>query len=158
VRKLFEQRKKDLVRKDGDTFETVVDAIVGHPKLRCLTSNARCAFLLREAILSLCSSHVADSWTVQLDAWAPALLTTVVSGYMADNGIQGLGFGDRRVVAASVFRALEDAASWKPDSGAVVFQPPAFDGLVGRQLAMASALVTWNVELIGAKADEEKVL
>ena len=132
VRMLLEQREIDLFRKDGDTLETVVDTIFGHAKLRGLTTNARCAFLLRQAIFSLCSSHVADSWTVQLDAWAPALVTTVVSGYMADNGIQGLGFDERRVVAASVFRALEDAASWGPDSGAVVFYQPSFGGLLGR--------------------------
>jgi hypothetical protein len=155
VRTLFAQRDIDLVRKDGDTLETVVDAIFGHPKLRGIMSNARCAFLLREAILSLCSSNVADSWAVQLDAWAPALVTTVVHEYMADNRIQGLGVGARRVVAACVFRALEDAASWRPDSGAVVFHPPSFEG---SPLAVARALVTWNVELAGGKFDKEKVL
>jgi hypothetical protein len=158
VRTLFAQRDIDLVRKNDDTLETVVDAIFGHPKLRGITSNARCAFLLREAILTVCSSHVSDSWAVQLDAWAPALVTTVVHEYMADNIIQGLGFGARRVVAACVFRALEDAASWRPDSGAVVFHPPSFEGLVGAPLAVARALVTWNVELAGAKFDKEKVL
>jgi uncharacterized protein YukE len=159
VRELFEQRKKDLVLKDGDTLETVVDAIFGHPKLRGLTSNARSAYFLRQAILSLCSSNVADSWPVQLDVWAPALVATVVHEYIAGNGIQGLEFDERRVVAASVFRALEDAALWKPDSEGLVLHPPSFDGLVSKSLAMARSLVTWNVELISTKPDgRQKVL
>jgi hypothetical protein len=158
VKALFEQRRRDVVLTDGDTLQDVVDAIFGHPKLRGLTTNARSAFLLREAIIAQCSSHVTDSWTVQLDAWAPALVTQVVRGYIEGNGIRDLGFGERRVVAASVFRALEDAASWKPDSGELVFNPPPFEGLDGTLLAVARSLVTWNVELVGAKAGHGKVL
>jgi hypothetical protein len=158
VEELVKQQSRKLVLKAGETVKSVVDAIFKHPKLRGLTTNARSAYCLVRAIASLCSHYVADAWSVQLDAWAPALVTTVVHQYIAGNGLRTLDVDERRVVAASVFRALEDAASWNPEAGAMAFDPPAFERLEGKPLAMAKSLVTWNVERVDAKEDGETIL
>jgi hypothetical protein len=144
---ILKQDSKDLNFVDGETVEDLVDAIFEHPKLQGLTTNARAAAFLANAIKELCSYNVGDVWRIQLDAWAPALITRVVHEYIANNGLQELTLEERRVVAACVFRALEEAVSWR--EGPTAFYPPAFKMLEKKLLTMAKSLVTWNVQLVG---------
>lgn len=141
LNKLFESRQGDLHLNKGEEVPTVVNAIFAHPKLRALTTNARAAHFLVEAVVSLCSIHVQEVWRVQMDAWAPAIVTKVVHGYIAENGIRALSQRQRALVAACVFQALDEAKYGQTDL-------PKFPILPSDELAIATSLLTYNVERV----------
>jgi hypothetical protein len=139
LRDVLAPKRGRLQLKANEDLDTVVEGIVAHPKLRSLTTNARSAYFLVEAIVGLRSTYVRDSWRVQLDALAPALLTKVVHGYISENGIRVLEEPQRRLVAACVFRALREAPKQ-------VASLPNFPLLHGKETAVALSLLTLNVE------------
>jgi hypothetical protein len=142
LEKILDPRAGLLHLKKSENVRTVVDAIVAHPKLRALTTNARSAYFLVEALASLCSVYVQEFWRVQLDAWAPALVTKVVHGYIATNGIREITVEQRVLVAASVFQALDEAEFNTTDL-------PRFSILTKKEKSVAIALLTYNVERKG---------
>jgi Uncharacterized conserved protein (DUF2075) len=148
---LVEKRQGDLHLKAGEAVPTVVNAILAHPKLCALTTNARSAHFLVEAVVSLCSVHVQEDWRVQMEAWAPAIVTKAVHGYIAESSIPHLRRRQRALVAACVFRALDETKLGRTDL-------PQFPLLQIDEEAIATAFLTYHVERDPDRENATKLL
>lgn len=130
---------KNRLLEPDDTLDMVAKAVFSHPKLGSLATNGRSAYFLSKAIANLSLQYRSVVWKRQLDEWAPTLVSSVVEGYIDSNGIQSLLPPQRRLLAASVFHALQETKRGH-------LSPPDFVALKDNEIAIAHSLVQYNLE------------
>ena len=123
----------------------ILDAIFDQPVLEALTTNARAAGYLLEEMLTfnnlLVDDYIAEGELLQrLDDAMPVIFATVVSRYAGMNGLQRLTGIERRRVAATVFRAVEDARNCDK------LEPPKLKGLNAKEKSVAWSLLDHNIQ------------
>jgi hypothetical protein len=117
----------------------IAKAIFAHPTLNGLTTHARAAGFLVDSVVRMSAGmRLPVSWWQRLKDWAPAIIDTVVSRFIAAHAIQSLSAPAQLRVAAWVFGVLDLTTR-----GSVVF--PRFDGLVLKERLVASSLLFQNV-------------
>lgn len=144
---LLEKRASDFKLEVGvETVADVAGAIYSEPVLGGLTTNARSAYFLLNAIAYI-SEYQRTSWTAFLSASAPTLVGEVVHQYLHSNRIKSLEKEHRRRVAAWVLYELSHLKAGSADL-------PAFTGLTaeGERIA-AMSLLHFNVERSGSGND-----
>jgi hypothetical protein len=126
----------------------IIDAILNHPTLAALSTNARAAWFLLEAISKADANELPSlaSWRERLSDWTAPLISTVSANYITTNGIGKIKKDKlRRRLAASVFRTIEICRrSRRPIM-------PVFEGLDDEMDFMASSLIELNVETKAGK-------
>jgi hypothetical protein len=133
-------------KRDKMISEQVVDALLLHPTLKALSTNARSASFLLEAIVNSATGITLPTsesvWISFLSNYAPSLVTRVVDCYVKRNALKDLTTdASRRRVAASVLHAVHVAKTSEPPT------LPDYYGLYNeREIACASALIETNVE------------
>lgn len=140
---LLQKRASDFKLDDGvETVSHVADAIYSESVLGGLTTNARSAFFLLNAIADI-SEYQRTSWRTMLSASAPTLVGEVVNEYLGSNRIKSLEKKHRRRVAAWVLYELSQLKGGSTDL-------PGFVGLTaeGERVA-AMSLLHFNVERSG---------
>lgn len=136
--KILETKSLDLSKEEATT--TVANVIYANPKLRALATNARSAYFLVGAVAHMISHYTQRVWGLNLDAWVPTLVKEVVDAYISSNGIKNINAQQRRRVAASIFRILQEVKRGHATP------PPTFVALEGKEIAVAESLVQYNVE------------
>jgi hypothetical protein len=129
-------------------LEHVVAAICAHSTLRALSTNARCAKILLQAIWDMSVSMAtslpttAAAWRVSLNGLAQDFVSRVVAKYTIANGLEHLMSNrQRRRVAASVLHAVASARA-QP----TVARMPTFGGLFDdSERGIAWSLIENNV-------------
>lgn len=137
------QLKQD--KSETTTTTSVAHAIFANPKLGALATNARAAYFMVKNIAELCSSYYTpSSWRLQLYEWTPTIFAKVIASYMKSNSIKNLQFNQRCLVAASIFRALDEI---KPSEDKI----PTLVGLQGLELTCAESLLEYHLDLVRGK-------
>ena len=133
-------REDSLSLVEGETVDTVANAIFAHPKLCALATNARSAAYLVDSIEELSIGCTRSSWEMQLDEWTPILVTKVVSMYINKNGLRYLNVIQRRRVAAFILRAVHQLKAGDTTL-------PTFEGLGdSTMIPAAESLLQYNLE------------
>ena len=124
---------------EQETVDTVAHAIFAHPKLSALATNGRSAFLMGRAVANLSSRYPRLSWDFQLIEWTEAIVAQVVDAYESLNAIRNLETNQRRRVAASVFRAIQNRKEGDTSL-------PTFSELDEPEIPVAESLLQYNLE------------
>jgi hypothetical protein len=140
---LLNKRAPDFKLEGGvETVAHVADAIYAEPVLGGLTTNARSAVFLLDAIADI-SEYQRASWRTLLSGSAPTLVRQVVHEYVHSNRIQSLEKKHRRRLAAWVLYELSHLKGGSTDLP--VFTALASDG----EKVVAMSLLQFNVERSG---------
>lgn len=102
----------------------------------------------------LSSKYARASWATYLDALAPAVVIRVVHSYIDTNGNFDLDLDQRRVVAASVFHALQTTKDETERGGCSL---PQFSHLDSKEKTVAIALITYKAERTVADGNVELI-
>jgi hypothetical protein len=151
--RLVSWKKEDFAQVAEERFKKLeidaVHAIYRQPILCSLTTNARSAWILLMAVsndvfvVSKTVKHsVRGDWDERLKAGLVTIVGYVVDGYISMNAINDLSPRARRLVAAWVFYAVEQARVRNAPEPYV----PAFRHLDGGYVRVANALINGTVD------------
>jgi hypothetical protein len=100
-----QQRLQTLAASQFQIDKNAVDSILGKPVLKALTTDARSAWLLFQAVRDNCPVDNVD----EMSCSVPLLSVSVIESYIEATGLKQLSEAARRRVAAWVLYKVEDA-------------------------------------------------